>query len=185
MRDSKQQSEHELRIFELFVERSGLPVVAGSIEKWNPPKPDIRCIVEGEGQVGFELSRLCHEEVQSSIARSLKTGEQSDGMWLSDVIVRTCKKKRRKGKQYIADYPIDLVLYSDGLVLPPSSAIPTIHYAFLNDPAPFQRVWFMGEPGEPCLCVLPWNILLSGWRYERAVQQESDECGNLSIFSGL
>lgn len=145
MRDSKQQSEDELRIFELFVERSGLPVAPSSIEKRHPPEPDIRCIVEGEGEVGFELSLLCHEEVQSSIARSLRTGEQGEFMWLPDAVTRICKKKRKQGKQYVAGYPIDLVLCSDGLVLPPSSAVPTIHYAFLDDPAPFQRVWFMGE----------------------------------------
>ena len=109
MRDTKQQSEDELRIFGLFVERSGLPVVPGSIEKRHPPNPDIRCIVEGEGEVGFELSLLCHEEVQSSVARSLKTGEPGVYMRLPDAVTRICKKKRKQGKQYVADYPIDLV----------------------------------------------------------------------------
>ena len=52
---SDKQSLRELEIFSLFTEVCSLAIQPGSIEKRNPPEPDIRCNISGEGLVAFEM----------------------------------------------------------------------------------------------------------------------------------
>ena len=172
MTHSQQQAIDELSTFDIFVGQSCLPVVPGTIEKRHSPEPDIRCIVDGEGKVGFELSELCHPEILSDIAQIQKTGKQAGAGSLANPVVYVCEKKRTK--RYCADYPIDLVLFSYGIALSPSVIVPTIHKSFFNEPAPYQRIWYMEVLEELCLCVLPWDVLLSGWRYEGTGHRRSN-----------
>lgn len=53
-----EQAEGERAIFAEFVRAAHLPVRLGSITSRPSPEPDIRCEVEGEGPVAFELGEV-------------------------------------------------------------------------------------------------------------------------------
>ena len=53
---ASQQDEDELRVFRSFIECAGLDVAPGSIEKLQPPEPDIQCLLGGKGPTCFELA---------------------------------------------------------------------------------------------------------------------------------
>jgi hypothetical protein len=55
------KSAIERRIFRRFAEISTLPIAVDSVESRCPPEPDILCMVEGEGQVAFELVEIIDE----------------------------------------------------------------------------------------------------------------------------
>jgi hypothetical protein len=55
-----QQSEDELHAFRVFVVRSRIPVVSKSIQKRDPPEPDILCRLNDGNHVAFELVEICH-----------------------------------------------------------------------------------------------------------------------------
>lgn len=54
----QQQDADELRIFRLFVEASGLAVNLETIQKRQPPEPDIQCEIRELGCTSFELVEI-------------------------------------------------------------------------------------------------------------------------------
>jgi hypothetical protein len=54
------QDDDEIDAFRDFLEHSNLAVVPGSIEKRNPPEPDILCRLTDNCQLAFELVEICH-----------------------------------------------------------------------------------------------------------------------------
>lgn len=63
---SDRHGKKELAVFRLFAPACGLPIELSSVEKRNPPEPDILCYVDGEGPVAFEMVELVD---QKKIAR--------------------------------------------------------------------------------------------------------------------
>jgi hypothetical protein len=61
------QSENELRIFKKFAEKCPYPIDFKSIEKRNPPEPDIFCQLSDSTSLTFELV----ECIDSSLSRSI------------------------------------------------------------------------------------------------------------------
>lgn len=51
----------EVEIFRAFASTCGLPVLPESVEKRDPPEPDILCHIDGEGHVAFEMVELIDE----------------------------------------------------------------------------------------------------------------------------
>lgn len=61
MKKSKgKQDENEVRAFKDFVAQARLPVIPESIQKRDPPEPDILCRLENGKQLAFELVEICH-----------------------------------------------------------------------------------------------------------------------------
>jgi hypothetical protein len=58
-----QHSSREMIIFSRFAAVSGLPIRPGSIEKCQPPEPDILCTIEDEGPVAFEMVEIIDENL--------------------------------------------------------------------------------------------------------------------------
>jgi hypothetical protein len=58
-----QLSCRELKIFSTFAKACGLPIQPNSIEKRQPPEPDILCMIEGEGPVAFEMVEIIDEDL--------------------------------------------------------------------------------------------------------------------------
>ena len=52
----------EIKIFSRFAKSCGLLIRRDSIEKRNPPEPDIRCTLTDEGPVAFEMVELIHND---------------------------------------------------------------------------------------------------------------------------
>lgn len=66
---NSRQERAEIEVFGQFVQAAMLRVEQGSIQKRNPPEPDILCHVEGEGPVAFELVEL----IDRDFARKINT----------------------------------------------------------------------------------------------------------------
>ena len=153
MSDSAEKSQRELNVFQEFAERSGLPIVAGSIEKRNPREPDILCQIEGEGYVAFELKELCAEDIAEGISELLRT-ESEGAKYVRSIDPTSNIIQKAKNNKYQCDYPIELVFYTAGrTVSPPDIIIPQVRNCFGDGTKLFRRVWFMGAPEETCECV--------------------------------
>ena len=55
---ASQQDEDELRVFRSFITCAGLSVAPETIEKLQPPEPDIRCVLAENGPTRFELVEI-------------------------------------------------------------------------------------------------------------------------------
>ena len=66
MDNQSEQEKNELDIFKKFVKVSGLQVVQDTIQKKEPPEPDIGCSLADGDTVGFELC----EAVDPNLPRS-------------------------------------------------------------------------------------------------------------------
>ncbi len=156
--DRREQAALELKVFAEFRERSGLHIVPASVEKRDPPEPDIFCEIEGRGGVAFELAAL-RDRKSAKIMSDLAKEDIPDESpyWRLDsreAIRHVCRKKRNA--TYSTKHPIDLVLYAEGPLAPEDVVIPYIQSAFQYGSClgPFQSVWFMGRPNENCCCLL-------------------------------
>ena len=155
MIDGKEKLQRELKVFNEFIERSKLPIDLNSVQKRNSPEPDMLCNLGSEGLVAFELKEICDETVAKTVSHLLKTGNQeSVGILPGNPVPRILTKIRTR--YYKTEHPIELLLYTAGrIVLPPDVLIPMIQSELSHRPDPrFQRVWFMGESGETCECVI-------------------------------
>jgi len=181
-REEQKQAE-ELEIFDVFSERSGLPVDRSTIESRRPPEPDIKCLVSGDGYVAFELKEICDEELAGWIA-DLYTNPPSidadeapfkylrDFETSSNYFAEWLKGKFSDQNKYQTDCPMALLLYENGR----TGLTNDIILADIEEHSEilipiFRKVWFMGE--EVCGCVIPNGIELdSNKKYRVSVKQE-------------
>ena len=154
MPDNKEKSQREVSFFDEFITRSGLLVAPCSVESRHPPEPDILCRVSKAGFVAFELVEICDETVAKTGNKlQRQTDPEPVYMRLGNPLKRILMNKR--DKTYQSPHPIELLVYNAGrTVLPPDIIIFAIKQAFGHRPGPFRRVWFMGEPGETCECII-------------------------------
>lgn len=132
----------EVDIFQLFIARSQAAIDPLSIEKRNPPEPDLLCRHSTEGFVAFELANLCDSEIAKVIAAGPRA--RNDAFSTSDPSAEIVRKKLKK--IYMTSHPIELLVYSDGrLITPDDVIIPTITPILESRNGPYRRAWFMGE----------------------------------------
>lgn len=74
--NEKDKSKIELAVFNSFIEASGLPIIPNSIEKTDPPAPDILCEHESEGKIAFELVELIDQDKITRQANADKIGRR-------------------------------------------------------------------------------------------------------------
>jgi len=107
MADRLEQAALELKVFAEFRERSGLRMVPASVEKRDPPEPDIYCEIDGRGGVAFELAALLDRKSAKIISDLAKEDIPDESpYWRLDsreAIRHVCRKKR------IATYTTNLM----------------------------------------------------------------------------
>ena len=149
------KAQLELGIFHEFAERSGLPIALDSIENRRPPAPDIFCRFGNGDGVAFELKQLCEAWMAKTTDYLLKSGDVTPQFhWGENPTERILRKTLNK--QYVAKYPIELIAYTDGMIImPPDVLMLDIQDLCNSIFHRFRRVWFMGGGGadEPCRCV--------------------------------
>lgn len=141
MGDEEKKSRVELAVFRQFVKEAGLTVVDDSVEKRIPPEPDVLCVLEGDGEVYFELAEACAPE----FAR-LRSGPEDTGAfaWGADVTEDTLKKKL--GKQYGVCEPVELLIYTNAATaLPDDVLISMLRPILESGIGQFRRVWLFGD----------------------------------------
>jgi hypothetical protein len=132
----------EIDAFRLFIARSQTHIDPLSVEKRNPPEPDIMCEHATEGFIAFELAILCDPEIAKVIAAGPKA--RTGAFSTSDPSAEIVRKKLKK--TYTTCHPIELLVYSDGrLITPDDVIIPTITPILESRKGPYRRAWFMGE----------------------------------------
>jgi hypothetical protein len=62
MSNEQEKGLIELRIFVMFANRSGIPIVSESPQKREPPEPEILCLLENGEPLAFELAEACAPE---------------------------------------------------------------------------------------------------------------------------
>ena len=95
MSDNLQKSRREVSVFQEFAERSGLPIVPNSIEKREPPEPDILCEVTGKGHVAFEIKEMCDEPIAKVVSALQKTKDDEPRFLWSGYAVQNIATKTR------------------------------------------------------------------------------------------
>ena len=68
---ANKQDADELRVFRLFVESAGLAVSPESIQKRQPPDPDIQCELGDHGCTGFELVEIVDSDLARAVGNQL------------------------------------------------------------------------------------------------------------------
>ena len=69
------QGSHELRVFRLFVVAAELAIPEHSIQKREPPEPDILCELEDHGLTAFELVETIDPALAQSAAAQIRLQE--------------------------------------------------------------------------------------------------------------
>jgi hypothetical protein len=147
MTREQRKAEMEISLFREFVTQSALPIDPQSVIKRDPPEPDILCLHEEEGYVAFEMMEICDSQLAKAMS---KTGEDSF-LWTSDPTPKALKKKL--SKKYTTNYPVELLVYTNGRVVTPDNMIiPTIKRMSGRSKGQFKRLWFLGESGAYLVC---------------------------------
>jgi hypothetical protein len=142
MSSEHEKGAREVTIFEQFVKLSGMPVDPRSIEKREPPEPDILCTHVEQGCLAFELVELCDSTIAQLVSRA-RDG-QSHATWTRDPSREILTKKL--SKPYRTTHPIDLLCYTDGRIITPDDVIlPTLRPMLDCWSGVFRQVWLLAE----------------------------------------
>ena len=155
MPDDKDKSQREVQTFHEFIPRSGLLIDPCSVEKRQPPEPDILCWVNGTGHVAFELTEICNERIARAINELPKQDNSESELIRLDPrnpILRILKEKQEN--KYETPYPVELLVCGGRTFTPGHLIKSEIERVFSFRFGGFQRVWLMGWPGEACECVI-------------------------------
>ena len=158
MSKQAEKPNQELRVFQEFATRSGLPIVPSSIENREPCEPDILCMFSDYSRTAFELKEICDEDIKEEVSL-LRRGKRQEPRVIRGVSPHDlrCFLRRARAKTYKTDFPIELLLYTkEEIILTPDIIIPNIRQVFSAKPHCFTRIWFMGNQDEPCMCVFPY-----------------------------
>jgi hypothetical protein len=138
MTSERTKADRESDIFRRFIEASYLPIDPASVEKRLPPEPDLLCMHRDEGPTVFELAELCDPK----IAEFMATVREGGAYYLrtSDPSRAVVRKKLRRS--YETEWPIELLLYTDGRIITPASVIiPTLRPYLSSWRNVFRRAW--------------------------------------------
>ena len=146
MRNEDEKGRPEIKIFSCFTKFSELPIDPRSIEKHQPPEPDILCLIKGEGLVAFELAELCDSDIARNMNKAAKE-DHNQFTWASNSSKEIIRRKLQR--QYRTDHPIELLCYIDGrdgstagMILP---QIRPILDSRKGCEGPFRRVWLLDD----------------------------------------
>lgn len=129
----------EIKVFLRFLQAVDLPITASSIEKRDPPEPDIRCVHATDGAVAFELVEICDPNLAKAIAARSEAYIRT-----SDPSARIISKKLRR--KYTTNLPIELLCYTNGRVITPDNVIiPTVAPYLQSWRHVFRRAWLLGR----------------------------------------
>jgi len=72
------QEQDELWVFQQAAKRIGLPVIAESIAKRDPPEPDILCRLDDGTSLAVELAEICHPDNAAFFGRASRLAQLID-----------------------------------------------------------------------------------------------------------
>lgn len=144
----EEKAERERAVFQAFIKASGLKIDPESVESCKPPRPDIVCFQENDGNIAFELVEICAQDLASKISAIKK---EEFGFVRSNDPSRDVLQKKLK-KHYETEHPIELLCYTAGRTISPDDVIlAAIHPMIDMNNGQFRRIWLLGDQ-----CHLVW-----------------------------
>ena len=132
------QTQRELAVFRRFAETCRLSIDVSSIEKRDPPEPDILCTVDGECDVAFELVEVTDEDHKSDTNTKLQLERDYWDYYTGLPAGLRGDFGKLYGKAFIG------IWYDDGLSMREKrQAIPVV-FDFLREQAPA----YQGHQGQ-------------------------------------
>jgi hypothetical protein len=135
--EASKGKEVEIPIFLEFIRSGNLSFDPSSVQKRNPPEPDILCRATNGEDVAFELVEICDH----NLARNREHGayiRTSDPSF--DIV------KNKLSKRYVTEAPIELLCYINGRVVSPDSFIAErVAVLFSETVFQYRRVWLFGR----------------------------------------
>ena len=114
-------------MFRHFVVQANFPVIKESIEKRNPPEPDILCRLKDGNQVAFELVEVCHPQNVRFSAKSQIVGRLLEETYNSlPAELRQAFDSRFGGK------PLSFAFHPEATTRQISTALPLIFSELIN-----------------------------------------------------
>ena len=132
----------------MFVKRLGVDDQWASCESRPEREPDLLCYHRVDGFVAWELVAV----TDPRIAELCSLGDRAsrNALWTTDPTEKIIRKKL--GRKYNTTHPIELLVYSDGLLISTDDMIvPTIKMLSKSIQSPFRKIWFMGEDIVECV----------------------------------
>ena len=117
----EEKAERERSFFAPCLDRSKLPIDPISVESRRPPEPDIFCAHHDDGPMAFELVELCDSDLAKLTSGLSKSGGGVGVLWASDPTSGIFQNKL--GKTYVSDRAVDLLIYTDGMLVTPDDLI--------------------------------------------------------------
>ena len=65
----------ELEIFHSFSRACPIPLLSSSARNVNPSRPDVECVLEGEGTIDFELVQIIDHKLMHRMMRAIAYAE--------------------------------------------------------------------------------------------------------------
>jgi hypothetical protein len=106
-----------------------------------PPEPDIRCVIEDDGTVAYELTEACAPEFSAAETREVR--DCVAFAWGADVSDETVRKKL--ANRYPVTYPVELIVYAGHTALPDDVLELMITPVLANGLGRYCRVWLLGD----------------------------------------
>lgn len=142
MRTEQDKGDREREIFLKFLKLSRLPFNSETIEKRNPPEPDILCEHNEEGPIAFELVELCDSNIAEFLSNIAEGGVYY--MRTCDPSTKIITKKLQRS--YQTKYPIELLCYTENRIFTPGNVIvPTISQLITSMKNNFRRSWLLSH----------------------------------------
>ena len=143
MRSEAEKGDAEISAFRAFVCLSGLSIDPNSVEKREPPEPDLRCRHLDGRVVTFVVVRLVDESIAEVFAAG--SAARTDAFRTADPSERMVRRKLTR--KYETDFPIELLVYTDRrLITHDGIIVPILERVFASVPDhPFRRAWFMSN----------------------------------------
>jgi|SRR5678815_3326083 hypothetical protein len=152
MSSESEKEEQERLLLIHFLDRAGLPVNRGSIEKLKGNNmPDFRCRDFEGKQLAFEITIPHSDGLGKLIADGIK-GKAPEVIWTSAEDIKRLLRQKLS-KNYNTDFPINLVLSWTNAVVDTDDDMRE-HLAEVIDRAdrnPFAQIWYDGEEDAYCL----------------------------------
>lgn len=142
MATEQNKGRREIEIFICFVSASGLPINPATVEKRQPPEPDISCTHREDGRLAFELAEICDPKLATFMSTVTEGGAYY--MRTADPSRQIIQRKIRR--KYQTDYPVELLCYTDGRIITPADVIlPTIRPYLASWKSAFRRAWLLSR----------------------------------------
>ena len=144
------QAKEELGVFHLFAPVSGLDINLSSIEKRDPPEPDIFCQTDGAGAIAFEMVRLIDSDGIAKPEADRITLEKEIQKYYDSLLEST----QNYLKERLRNASISIYFHRQKTLKVCLRSIPKIFNALLDSPADSRDRLYVGKMRDDLIAAI-------------------------------